>query len=122
MLNAPVLVRSLKLSNIEPSHSTVVDVDTLALDFTIYTGGEGGKNGMIAEKHQSIRNPFIGCCTFLLLCFCNKKSSAGKATTISRKKFIETFTKVFLNMFLMSFQRLEFSDDIQPMFVSVLTC
>ena len=26
----------------------------------------------------------------------------------------------FFNMFLMNFQRLEFSDDIQPMFVSVM--
>ena len=95
MLNTPVLVRSLKLSNIEPSHSTVVDVDTLAGDIPIYSGGEGGKNGMIAEKHQSIRNPFIGCCTFLLLCFCKKKSSASNAMTISRKKIIENCTEVF---------------------------
>ena len=72
------------------------------------------------NKLQNIRNPFIGCCTltnFLSLCFFNKKSSTGNATTISQKKFIE---KLFFYRFLMNFQRLEFSDDIQPMFVSVL--
>ena len=34
-----------------------------------------------------------------------------------KKKIIE---KLFFYRFLMNFQRLEFSDDIQPMFVSVL--
>ena len=78
MPKAPILRQSKTntvwpCSSVHKTHSTVVDVDTLALDITIYSGGEGGKNGMIAEKHQNIRNPFIGCCTFLLLCFCKKK-------------------------------------------------
>ena len=76
-------------------HSTVVDVDTLALDITIYSGGEGGKNGMIAEKHQSIRNPFIGCCTFLLLCFCKKKVQPAMPWQFHEKNSLKIALKRF---------------------------
>ena len=36
------------------------------------------------------------------------------------KNSLKIALKFFFNMFLMNFQRLEFSDDIQPMFVSVM--
>ena len=75
---------------------------------------------MIAKKHRSIRNPFTLDVVVFYFCFCNKKGSDGNATTISRKKFIENCTKVYFDTFLMNFQTLEFQDDIQPMFVSVL--
>ena len=80
----------------------------------------GRKNGMIAKKHRSIRNPFTLDVVVFYFCFCNKKGSDGNATTISRKKFIENCTKVYSDTFLMNFQTLEFQDDIQPIFVSVL--
>ena len=64
---------------------------------------------MIAEKHQSIRNPFtLDVVLFLLLFLQQKKKSVGKSTTISRKKFIENCTKVYSDTFLMNFQTLEF--------------
>ena len=55
------------------------------------------------------------CCVFV-----TKKVQPAMPRQFHEKKSLKIALKLFFNMFLMNFQRLEFSDDIQPMFVSVM--